>query len=262
MKPRKIFLVSGLIIALSIAGFYFYIRAKYVVPILMYHHIDEGGSSSSLSVSPENFRRQMHFLSRHNYNVIALAELLEAELKKERLPRNTVVLTFDDGYEDNFYSAYPVLKKYGLPAIIFVIVDSVGQEGYLNYTQMKEMASSGIITIGSHTSTGDYLPGKKDPQLEREIGASKRILEARLNKRVDFFCYPIGGFTPRIQEIVKKYGYRASCTTNRGKFKSYKNCDLFALKRIKVKDNLANLFVFRVKLSGYYNLFRRVREPH
>ena len=74
-----------------------------------------------------------HFwiLSSHNYNVIALAELIEAKLKKEELPRNTVVVTFDDGYADNFYDAYPVLKEHNLPATIFVIVDSAGEEGYL-----------------------------------------------------------------------------------------------------------------------------------
>ncbi len=262
MRLRKIVLISGLAIVLAITGFYLYIRPKYVVPILMYHRVDGKGKSSSLSVSPENFRRQMRFLSRWNYNVIPLAKLAHSIEQKERLPRNTVVLTFDDGYEDNYVFAYPVLKKYNLPATIFVIVDSAGREGYLNYAQMKEMASSGIITIGSHTLAGDYLPGKTSLRLKREIGASKRILQGRLNKKVDLFCYPIGGFSPQIQEIVKRYGYQAACTTNRGKRQAYKNCDLLALKRIKVKDSSPNLFVFWVKLSGYYNLFRRVREPY
>lgn len=258
---KKILFVSGLVIVLSITGFYFYISPRYVVPILMYHHIDEKGKTSSLSVSPENFRRQMRFLSRYNYNVISLAELARSIKKNERLPRNTVVLTFDDGYEDNYNFGYPVLKKYNLPATIFIIITSLGQEGYLSYAQIEEMAASEIITIGSHSLGGDYLPGKTASQLEREIGASKRVLEARLNKRVELFCYPIGGFSPEIQEIVKRYGYQAACTTNRGKEKTYKNSDLFALKRIKVKESFPNLFVFWVKLSGYYNLFRRVREP-
>ena len=262
MKLRKIFKVFGLAIILAVAGLYYYARPKYVAPILMYHHIDERGGVSSLSVSPENFRRQMRFLSEHNYNVISLAEFVQAKLEKKRLARNTVVLTFDDGYEDNYLLAYPVLKKYSLPAIIFVIVGSIGEEGYLNHRQIKEMSSSGIIDIGSHTLSGAYLPGQSRGELNREIGLSKKTLEANLNNRTEFFCYPIGGFSPGIQEIVKRCGYAAACTTNRGKAKDRLNNDLFALKRIKIKDSFPNLFVFRVKLSGYYNLFRRVREPH
>jgi len=262
MKLRKIFKVFGLVIILAVAGLYCYARPKYVVPVLMYHRIDERGGVSSLSVSPENFRRQMRFLSEHNYNVISLAELVQAKLEKKRLARNTVALTFDDGYEDNYLLAYPVLKKYSLPAIIFVIVGSIGEEGYLNHRQIKEMSSSGIIDIGSHSLSGAYLPGRSAREVEREIGLSKKTLEAELNNRIEFFCYPIGGFSPGIQEIVKRCGYAAACTTNRGKRQTYLNDDLFALKRIKVKDSFPNLFVFRAKLSGYYNFFRRVREPH
>ncbi len=262
MKFKKIVLILGLIIIFLISGFYGYIRPKYTVPILMYHRIDQGGAHSSLSVSPKNFRRQMQFLSRHNYNLITLAEFTEAKLKKEELPRNSVVLTFDDGYADNFDYAYPVLKEQHLPATIFVIVDAIGEEGYLNYAQVREMASSGLITFGSHTLSGAYLPGKTELQLKREIGGSKRILQGRLNREIDFLCYPIGGFTAPIQEIARKYGYQAACSTNRGLLKSCKNEDLFALKRIKIKDSFPNIFVFWLKVSGYYNLFRRVREPY
>ena len=120
MKSKKILKVLSLIGILVIIGFYVYVGPRYVVPILMYHHIDQMGETSSLSVSAENFQQQMRFLSRHNYNVISLTELVRAKLKKERLPHNTVVITFDDGYEDNYLSAYPVLKNYRLCATIFV----------------------------------------------------------------------------------------------------------------------------------------------
>ena len=262
MKSRKISLILIILFCIFWGFYLFYIRPRYVTPILMYHHIGRKEKTSSLSVSFENFRSQMSFLSRRNYNVISLAEFIQAKSGKVGLPRNTVVITFDDGYEDNYIYAFPVLKKYSLPATIFVIVDSIGKEGYLNYTQLKEMASSGLITIGSHTLSGDYLPGKSRLELEREIGLSKKILQTNLKKSIDFFCYPIGGFNSGIQEIVKGYGYLAACTTNRGMKQTYLNNDIFALKRIKIKDGFANLFTFWVKLSGYYNLFRRVRKPY
>lgn len=261
MKFKKIFLVSGLLIVLIIAAFYFLVRPKYVVPILTYHHIDEKGKTSSLSVSPENFDRQMEFLSGHNYDVISLGEFIQLKEKKINFARNTVVITFDDGYEDNYISAYPILKKYNLAATIFIIANFIGREGYLNQQQIKEMLSSGLIIIGSHTLTEAFLPGRSRRELEREIGLSKAILESKFNKRVDFFCYPFGHFSPDIQEIVKKYGYKAACSTNRGRKQTWLNDDLLALKRIKVKDS-SNFFVFWAKLSGYYNLFRRVRKPY
>jgi peptidoglycan/xylan/chitin deacetylase (PgdA/CDA1 family) len=262
MRLKKVFFVLAFVVVLIITGFFFFITPKYVVPILMYHHLDRQGGSSSLSVSPENFRRQMDFLARHKYNVISLAEFVRAKENKEELSRNTVVITFDDGYADNYIFAYPILQEYNLPATIFVIVNAVSKQGYLDYAQIREMADSEIITIGSHTLTGAYLPGREISELKREIGISKRRLQVYLNKDVDFFCYPIGGFTPWIQEIVKKNGYKAACTTNRGTHKGFLKDDIFALKRIKVKESFGNLFVFWVKVSGYYNLFRRVRDPH
>ncbi len=266
MRFRKIFLILSLIIVISIVGFYFYICPKYVVPVLTYHHITQSTEASSLSVSPgvsvENFRSQMRFLSRYNYNAISLAELVQAMEKKEKLPRNTAVITFDDGYEDNYTFAYPILKEYSLPATIFIIANFIDKEGYLTFRQIEEMASSGLITIGSHTLTEAFLPGRSSRKLEREIGLSKAILESKFNKRIDFFCYPFGHFSPEIQEIVKKYGYKGACTTNRGKVQTYLNDDIYALKRIKVTDDFPNVFVFWAKVSGYYNLFRRVRKPY
>jgi peptidoglycan/xylan/chitin deacetylase (PgdA/CDA1 family) len=261
MRSRKIFLIAGLIIVLIVAGFYLFLESRYSVPILMYHNIDTNGKNSSLSVSPENFKDQMEFLSRYNYNVISLSELCRAKAEGERLPHNTVVLTFDDGYADNYYSAWPVLKKYNFPATIFVIVNSIGEEGYLTYPQIREMVSSDIVEIGSHSLGGDYLPSKALAVLEQEIGQSKRTLDAQLNKEIEFFSYPIGGFIPEMQEMLKKYGYKAACTTNKGRTKTHLNNEIFALKRIKVKDS-PNLFIFWAKISGHYNVFRSAKKPY
>lgn len=261
MRLKRIFGIFCLVIALSVTGFYFYIRPKYVVPILMYHRIDNQGKSSSLSVSPENFHHQMKFLAKAKYNVISLLEFTQAKEQKQPLARNAVVITFDDGYRDNYLFAYPVLEEFNFPATIFLIVNSIDQEGYLDYSQIKEMLRSGIIDIGSHSLEGDYLPKLAVLQLAQEIGTSKKKLKAELKREIDLFCYPIGGFSAQIQELVKKYGYRAACTTNRGIRQTHLNDDIFALKRIKIKDS-ANLFVFWVKLSGYYNFFRRVKEPY
>ncbi|MFC1698673.1 polysaccharide deacetylase family protein [Candidatus Omnitrophota bacterium] len=262
MNLRRIFKIFGVLIIIIIVGCYLYIRPKYQVPILMYHHVDHNGGQSSLSVSPENFKRQMRFLAKRDYNVISLSELVQALKNEDKLPPNSLVITFDDGYLDNYTIAYPELKKHDLPATMFVIVDKIGQPGYLTDRQIQQMAGSGLIEIGSHSLSGAYLPGRDLLELEREISQSKLDLELKLNRAVRFFCYPIGGYTAQIQKIVKDSGYQAACSTNRGKISAYLNNDIYALKRIKVRDGFANLFVFWVKISGYYNSFRSVVEPH
>ncbi|MBN3039331.1 MAG: polysaccharide deacetylase family protein [Candidatus Omnitrophica bacterium] len=259
---KNIFSKLVLILVVCVAGFSFYAFTRYTVPILMYHRIDKRGEVSSLSVSPSNFEKQMAFLAKHKYNVISLDEFAKAKKQGSCLPRNTVVITFDDGYEDNYKIAFPILKKHNIPAIIFVIVDVIGSEGYLSYSQIAEMVSSGIITIGSHSLSGGYLPGRPEAVLKHEIGSSKIKLERNIGKAVDFFCYPIGGFTKEIQGIVKQAGYKAACSTNRGLIKNNLNEDLYALKRIKITDSDPNIFVFWAKISGYYNLFRSVKNPH
>ncbi len=259
---RKILVISALIAALTVAAAGIYLKPKYVVPILMYHSINQGGDKSSLCVSEKNFAGQMRFLRKHKYNVISLNEFVQGKINHDIFARNTVVITFDDGYEDNFSAAYPILKKYNLPATMFVVVNAIDHEGYLSLEQIEQMRQAGLITIGSHSLEGDYLPGKDSGQIAEEIGISKLVLEISLEDDVDFFCYPIGGFTPEIEELVRDYGYLAACTTNRGKTQTYLNDDLFALKRIKVKDSAFNSFVFWVKLSGYYNFFRTIKAPH
>ncbi|MCR4336920.1 MAG: polysaccharide deacetylase family protein, partial [Candidatus Omnitrophica bacterium] len=88
----------------------------------------------------------------------------------------------------------------------------------------------------------------------------KRILEQELGVPIDHFTYPIGGFNREIQEIVKKAGYQSACTTNRGYERS--NKDLYALRRIRLSNDNTSDFLLRVKLSGYYNLTRKLKFPH
>ena len=98
------------LLALVIGGWYF-LETKYYPPILMYHSIDEQWTKVKLSVSPEQFREQMKFLRDRHYNVISLDELADLIMSGRRIPHNTVVITFDDGNENNYTNAFPVLKE-------------------------------------------------------------------------------------------------------------------------------------------------------
>jgi peptidoglycan/xylan/chitin deacetylase (PgdA/CDA1 family) len=233
-----------------IVGYFFY-----EIPIIMYHHISSDCNGSKLVyVSPQSFKKQMDFIARHRYKIMPLEDIVEALSKDKRLPRKTIAITFDDGAEDIYKNAFPVLKRYGFPATIFMISGYIGTQNYLSLKQLKEMQEYGI-DIESHTQHHPYLPKATDQQIIREIFYSKRDLEKKLGSKVALFCYPAGGRNPRIIELVKEAGYRGAFVSN--KAKPISKLRLFEIRRIKMSEDSGNPFIMWAKLSGFYNLFRK-----
>lgn len=260
-KISKFFATALAVSAFLIAGFFLWASDKYVVPILAYHHIDDIPTYQALNlniVSPASFEKQMRYLHDSHYTVIQLDSLVNMIKEGKKPPRKSVVITFDDGYENVYTHAYPILKKYEFPATIFVLADFIGAQGYLTLEQMKEMYQHGIF-MGAHSRTHAYLPDLTYEGQEEEIVGSKRIIEQKLRGSVNYFAYPSGGFNNQIKKIVKEAGFLGACTTNRG-FYRY-NQDVYELKRIRIKDTDTTVFSLWAKLSGYYNLFRRIKNP-
>lgn len=257
MKKTIIFaVILGILI---FVGWFVFTEYLYVVPILTYHHIDEAMHKDCPTVLTENFQEQMEYIHKKGYRVITLDELVEAIKSNRKLPRNSVVITIDDGYEDNYVNAFPIFKKYNFPATIFIITKKIGQDSYLSWDQVKEMNQEDIA-FGGHTRTHAYLPEVKDNQLKDEILGSKKDIEERLNVEVEYFCYPIGGFSDKVIEVVKESGYKGACTTNRGNNRF--NKDVYALQRIKISNSDTNAFKMWAKLSGFYNLLRSEKSPY
>ena len=262
--------ILGVIILIAVLFFgglyYFWLVPKYTVPILMYHSIGYK-DGDSFFVSPENFSRQLDYISRKGYEVISLDELVSIIKDNKSFKRNKVVITFDDGYKDNFTHAYPVLKRYGFPATIFLVTDLIGKKSsatekeFVSWDDVIVMSHDGI-SLGGHTKTHVDLGLMTDERLAfEEIAGSKQAIEKRIGKPIDYFCYPTGSFNERIKELVKKAGYKGACTTNRGFVKL--NRDVYELKRIKVTNSDTNKpFGFWAKLSGYYTLFKKERNPY
>ena len=245
-------------ILISVTVFVVWLRGQSVVPILMYHHVRPNPVKDLNTDSPLSFEKQMAFLSKYRYKVITLDEYIAIKKNGGKFSRNTVVITFDDGYDDNYTYAFPILKKYHFPATMFVISDYVGQEPFLTWQQVREMSNEGVI-IGSHTRHHRYLPNVLDEELHNQIEGSKRIIEEHLGKEVNYIAYPTGGFTQMVKDVVKSAGYIAGFTTNRGQDKS--NQDFFELKRIRVNNKDSQLTLY-AKFSGYYNVFRKTKESH
>ena len=113
----KVIITVFSVLILSFGVYLGIIASNYTVPILMYHYInDQEPLKSRLGVSPKAFERQMRFLKEHRYNVLPFEELVNIVRERKKFPPRTVAITFDDGYLDNFTAAYPILKRYGIPA--------------------------------------------------------------------------------------------------------------------------------------------------
>ena len=250
-----------LIILLSVLVFvifgFLWSGTQYVVPVIMYHRIDDGASVSKLSVSPESFKRHMSFLERHNYNVVKLEELPDL-IRKGRIPYKTIAITFDDGYENNYTNAYPVLKDLSLPATIFINPALIGRGGFLSWDEVVEMSESDVISIGSHTMSHAYLPDLPEQKLDTEIFDSKRAIESHIRKKVTSFSYPLGAFNDHIKNKVIKAGYKIAVATNPGK--DYSRHDIFAMKRLRISRTSDNLFVFWIETSGFYTWIKEHRD--
>jgi len=253
---KKRFVVL-LVILIFIVGGFLWAREQYVVPVIMYHKIDNDDAISKLSVSPESFKRQMSFLKKHNYNVVRLEDLSDL-IKSGNIPYKTISITFDDGYEDNYIDAFPILKKEGLPATIFISPNWIGENGYLTWEEVIEMSGGNVISIGSHTMNHAYLPGLQDEKLDIEIVNSKDVIEGRIKKEVTSFSYPLGSFDDLARDKVINSGYKTAVATNPGK--NYPRHDLFAMKRVRISRTSDNLFVFWIETSGFYTWIKEHRD--
>lgn len=255
---KRIFIGILVIFFLTGLGVFAY-RFLYTVPVMMYHSISvaQNDREYANSVSPDRFQYQMDFLRKHGYRVLSLDEYVEGRRAGNNFCCKSAVITFDDGLENNYTHAAPILRAYGFPAAFFVAADFSEREGYLNWEQIKELSRGGI-TIGSHTANHIYLPGVDRQTRIREITESKKILENVLGKTVHYLAYPIGGFNEEIKKIVREAGYKAAFATNRGYDRF--NRDVFKVNRIRFKDSDRGIEL-RAKLSGFYNLFRKSKSP-
>ena len=231
----------ALIIILALAGWYFH-RGDGVA-ILAYHRVSD--DAEEYSVSQQQFAEQMKFLRDQGYTAISLSEMADAFSGKKALPTKPIVITFDDGYADNYLAGLPILEQYGMKATVFVIVGSVGQPEYLTWEQAAQLRLRGV-EIGSHTMSHAALSDLDEQQRRHELVESKRILEGQLSTRVDFLAYPYGNFDAALYPLLEQAGYRGACTGIAGL--NFAADQPYAWKRINVPRPRFGMLEFRVRL--------------
>jgi peptidoglycan/xylan/chitin deacetylase (PgdA/CDA1 family) len=189
------------------------------VPVLVYHKISPKKSSSKITVSEETFERQMAYLKNNGYHVLTMKQFLDFIDFRRRPPKKSVVITLDDGWKSARTIAYPILKKYGFTAVLFLYTDLVGSNQTplaLSWDDVRTLKASGVFEIGSHTVTHNDLNKVSDDQMQRELRESRRIIFEKTGVTTDLLAYPNGVFNEKIIKAMKNMGYRAGFTVIRG----------------------------------------------
>lgn len=228
------------------------------VPVIMYHYIRDS-VNNSLVVTPQKFDKQMKYLFDNGYTTLTMDELYSFNGDNMPIPKKSVVITFDDGYRDNYENAYPILKKYHFNATIFVITDSIDNDNnMLTSKQLIEMSENGI-DIESHTTHHKDLKRLSyDEQLTTMIN-SKKVIEGILKKPVKYLAYPNGSYNEDSIKACKKAGYIMGVRTHE-KWSNKRN-GIFSLNRIYVNgNNNMSSFTRRINDSNYHFMGWRIFE--
>jgi peptidoglycan/xylan/chitin deacetylase (PgdA/CDA1 family) len=256
-------------------------RAK-AVPVLMYHHISS--SSGMITVSPENFAAQMAYLARGGYTTIGSAQLA-AYLAGEPLPEKSIMLTFDDGYLDNWVHAHPVLQAHGLTALCFLVTSWIGdgpvraharsdatlppllnhRDGeiaidngepdrtILRWSEIEAMRDAGTFEFHSHTHSHvrwDNVSANADEKSEglaRDLVAARAVLEARLGAVSDHLCWPQGYHDDDYRRVARQTGFRHLYTCEVGSnYPRNEDGAVRSITRLEVRDRPASWLASRL----------------
>ena len=227
--------------------------AKDNAVILLYHHVSNN-TPKVTSVSPDTFRHHMQYLA-DNHNVLPLEQVIVALQKKQPLPDKTVVITFDDGYDNIYDNAHPILKEFAFPYTIFVTPPLIGKTNYqLNWQQVKRMASENA-SFANHGKQHNHLLSKNTEESQQDwlnrtmqdIEDAEEMLEKNIGYSLKYFAYPYGEFDKYLKAQLSAQGH-VGFAQHSGAIASYS--DFSALPRFPVAGMYSNIETLKVKLNS------------
>lgn len=201
----------------------------------MYHDICTEGDP--YSVSESNFRHQMKFLYDNNFHTITLEDLYQNQKENILLPSKVIIITFDDGFANNYTKAFPILKQYDFRATFFITTNFIKLQTGLSRQQICDLNNSNMC-IGSHTKTHRFLSNLSKDEIQSELADSKKILEDIIDAKVEHLSLPGGRSNNKVVNIAKQVGYKTICKSHIGCNSS--NSNLFHLSRIPVRKNMVS----------------------
>lgn len=244
---------------------------KYDIPVLMYHRIIDKEEDKGVCYTYtlfENFKNQMYYLKKNGFTPITFKDLDKINYRNRFDKDNKyVIITFDDGYEDNYKLAFPILKELGFRAVIYLAtrekynkwdVDEHQENKFPLMTKemIEEMHLYGI-EFGGHTLNHARLPDITEKEIKEQINESKKDIEDLIGEKLISFAYPYGLATDYAKEVVREVGYKYAVTTVFGT-----ECfsdDLYYIRRVAIFPKNKGMH-FRRKVSGKYNFIAIKRE--
>lgn len=237
------------------------------IPVLMYHRVVEKpptGSKHGIWITAKQFRDQLVSLRVRGYTPITFAQYRNCVMGNSMVPDRPVLLTFDDGYEDNYTVAFPILRDVEFPAVIFLVTDSKRRTNFwdadepqvplMSPGQAREMAKYGI-EFGSHTVSHRRLPEIRSSAGTKELKDSKSFLEDTLGSKVFSFAYPYGALNPHVKELVREAGYSFAAAADTGPLKFHQ--DFLEIRRTQVFPWTSSLGFWK-KTQPWYTRYKNL----
>jgi peptidoglycan/xylan/chitin deacetylase (PgdA/CDA1 family) len=219
--------------------------------ILLYHRVTANPKfkNSRWSVTPDNFENQIKYLQDQGYSFVKMTESYQKFLSVSSTTSSpyhkTLAITFDDGYRDVYTTVLPLLKKYNIPATVFVITKDVGKNGNVTWEMLKEMVGSGLVEVGSHSVSHKYSTKLSKDTLLEEFAGSKAIIEEKLGSSIFVLAYPYGAANAMVYEVAKQAGYLGAVRVMAGGRPAAEN--FFAWRRVAVdKGDYGPLFLKKI----------------
>ena len=216
----------------------------------MYHYLSIPPANADiyrrdLSVTPPNFEAQLAYLQSEGYTSIALDDLTYHLAGLRELPAKPIILTFDDGYADNYTYAFPLLQKYGFQATFAIVTEPIdfGDPNYMTWDQVKEMYAAGM-DFASHTRHHLDLRNRDLDFLRDQIVFSKEAIEYRLQEPIRYFVYPAGLYDQAVIDVLQAADFWGALTTQYGA--EYRYEARFEMPRIRMRGE-DDLEAFKLK---------------
>ncbi|SFT85623.1 Polysaccharide deacetylase [Selenomonas sp. GACV-9] len=217
------------------------------IPVLEYHMVndEDNGEGWSYNVPPEEFRQQLDYLQQQGYTTITMLEFMKAKKGKLELPEKPVILTFDDGYEDNYTTMLPMLEERGMKAVVYMVTNDIGRPKYLSWNQLRDMQQRGI-EIGSHTANHQPLTHLDPEKQAEEMKLSKLIMEWNGIHTVFSFSYPNGAYSDDMPAMLAENEYLTAVTGDAGLNTFATNP--YLLQRVNIPHPRFGLTEFKLRL--------------
>jgi peptidoglycan/xylan/chitin deacetylase (PgdA/CDA1 family) len=241
------------------------------IPILMYHSISDEIENKAhpyygINTSLNRFREHIKYLHDNDYSVVNLTNILNVFDLRKKATSKYVILTFDDGFQDFYSNAFPILNKYHFTATVFLPTGLIENQNlklrgkdHLNWQEIRELSKNGVV-FGSHSVTHQHLDFMTKNDIEYEIKKSKEMIEDKIGKSVHSFSYPLRfpeeqkNHTKYLKAVLEKYFYLNGVTTRIGLAR--KDDDIHFLRRIPL-NSYDDLPFFKAKLEGGYDWLYR-----